>query len=199
MSMLFLDIETVSDDTLDPAILEQGKLHHKEKMNFLSPYNKIICICVGLLQQDDTLKTKVLSGNESEIITAFYELANRDNIKQFCGYNIMNFDFKMIVERGMKHNIPVPPKLKFYGIKPWDISGRVIDLARAIQSLGLSMMRLEDVCTLLDIPTPKGIMHGSEVQGFFDSGQLPLIEEYCRHDVQATALIYQRFKDLNFL
>lgn len=51
----------------------------------------------------------------------------------------------------------------------------------------------------LGIPTPKGIMHGSEVQGFFDSGQLPLIEEYCRHDVQATALIYQRFKDLNFL
>jgi predicted PolB exonuclease-like 3'-5' exonuclease len=61
------------------------------------------------------------------------------------------------------------------------------------------MSALEDVALHLGIPTPKDIMHGSEVQKFYDDGKLDLIKEYCRHDVKATALIYQKFKSLNFL
>lgn len=197
-SILFFDIEVASDPN---ALLQRidfidRKLWNEDRISFLPEFNTIITIAVGRINADGKVEVKTIEGTEKEMIEKFYTYAEK---YMLCGFNILLFDLPFIIKRWLYHSIPTPRALKLAGKKPWNLEEEFLDLARLYQWPWFAMSALEDVAVHLWIPSPKGIMHGSEVQSYYDSGQLPLIQEYCRHDVQATALIYQRFKELNFL
>lgn len=196
--ILFFDIECSYDHTLPDQY--QSFIDRKEgnidRIKFLPEYNQVITISIGRISADNTVQVKTLEGTEKEMIEQFYTYADKYILSW---WNILTFDLPFIIKRWLHHGIPVPPTLKLKGKKPWDLDDLFLDLARVYQGPTLNMSSLEDVSIHLQIPTPKDIMHGSEVQEYYDTWQLPLIQEYCRHDVHATALIYQRFKALNFL
>lgn len=195
---LFFDIETIADPSrqFERQVFIDRKDGNEDRVNFLPEYNQICTIAVGRLTTEGKVEIKTIEGNEKEMIEKFYTYTEKYIL---CGFNILLFDLPFIIKRWLYHKIPVPPVLKFRWKKPWDLDEIFLDLARVYQGPTFNMSALEDVSLHLNIPTPKEIMHGSEVQHYFDTWQIDLIKEYCRHDVHATILIYQRFKELNFL
>lgn len=196
--ILFFDIETCSDPNL--SIQRQAFVDRKDgnqdRVNFLPEFGKIVTIAIGRFKDDWQIEVKNLDGTEKEIIEKFYSITDKYIL---CGWNILWFDLQFITKRWLAHSIPTPQALKLAEKKPWNLNEELIDLARLYQWPGFTMSALEDVALHLNIPTPKNIMHGSEVQKFYDEWKIDLIKEYCRHDVHATALIYQRLKELNFI
>ena len=196
--ILFFDIETCSDPNtlLERIDFIDRKLWNEDRVNFLPEFCMIITIAVGRIRDDGKIEVKTIEGSEKEMIEKFYTYAEK---YMLCGYNILMFDIPFIVKRWLKYGLKVPPTLMLANAKPWDLTDRFIDLARLYQWPSFSMSAMEDVAIHLNIPTPKDIMHGSEVQKFYTDGHLDLIQKYCKQDVECTALIYQKLKELNFI
>ncbi len=195
---LFFDIETIAAPSrqFERQVFIDRKEWNIERVNFLPEYNQILTIAIGRITTDSKIEVKTLEGTEKEMIEKFYSYVDKYIL---TWWNILLFDLPFIIKRWLYYGIPVPQQLKFRWLKPWDCDTNFIDLARVYQGITFNMSAIEDVAIHLWIPTPKGIMHGSEVQKFYDAWQIDLIKEYCRDDVKATAIIYQRFQSLNFL
>lgn len=193
---MFFDIETVAD----PALLEQRqafidrKVGNIDRVNFLPEYNQICTIAVWRFNVDGQVVTKTLEGTEKEMIEKFYTYDQY----VLTGFNILSFDLPFIIKRWLKYGLSVPPPLRIASEKPWTLAERFTDIARLYQATTLNMSSLEDLAMHLWIPTSKGVMHGSEVQWYYDTWQIDLITQYCREDVACTALIYQKLKSLDF-
>ena len=80
--------------------------------------------------------------------------------------------------------------------KPWEIP--FIDTMR-IWKFGdyRNQTSLHLLCTVLNIPTPKKNMEGSEVATvYWHDNNLERIKEYCQKDVVATARLILKFKHI---
>lgn len=196
--ILFFDIESCADPTTlrNRSDFIERKDGNQDRVNFLPEFNQIITIAIGRIKDDWQIEVKNLEGTEKEMIEKFYSLTEKYIL---CGYNILLFDIPFIVKRWLKHWLKVPSSLSIANEKPWTLQERFIDLGRLYQATTFNMSAMEDVAIHLNIPTPKDIMHGSEVQAYYDEWKIDLIKEYCCHDVKCTWLIYQRLKELNFI
>ncbi len=74
-----------------------------------------------------------------------------------------------------------------------------IDLYEVYKHTGYKSGSLDLVCNFLSIPTPKDGIDGSQVQQFHDDGRDDEIRDYCKRDVEATILVYEKFKSLNLM
>lgn len=192
---LYIDIETVKDDTIPDSLFSIASEKNPQQINFLPTYNKIIAISIGWTK-NDSFTTRSLQGTEPEMITELFKYIDKFTL---TGFNILGFDLPMIALRAMHHGIPIPPALKTFGLKPWEWWDRFLDLMQVMKITWTRYYNLADMCLLLGIPTPKTDMDGSQVQQFYNEGRLTEIQQYCSKDVEASYLLHQKLISLNLL
>ncbi len=115
---------------------------------------------------------------------------------QLCAHNGKEFDFPYIARRMLINGIQIPKVLQVAGKKPWETN--FIDTME-LWKFGdyKSYTSLDLLCAILDIPTPKDDINGSEVgRVYWQENDLERIKTYCQKDVLAIAQLMRRFNYL---
>ena len=193
--MIYFDIETIKDLHAGQDSEKLAEKYGKD-FDFMPEFNRILTIAVGMRVKDNPDPyLKNLEGDEAHQIDKFFQLVDKHDV---CGWNIKAFDVPFVLRRALKHNIPIPDRLKLHGKKPWEMDA-IFDLKDAYKHAMARAASLGDVCDFLGIPTPKDAIDGSMVQAAHDRGEDDKIREYCKKDVGATMAVAERLKLLNFI
>jgi 3'-5' exonuclease len=219
---LFIDIETVSEyksyenlspifkklwtrkatnlfKNLDIADEEALATSYSEKAGIYAEFSKIICISCGIITDDHQIRIKSFYGdNEIEILNNFSDLLSsyypeRDGY-YLCGHNIKEFDIPVICRRMVKHGIFMPNMLDIANKKPWQVEHLVdtMDLWRFGDYK--SYTSLELLTAMLDIPSPKNDIDGSQVgHVYWQENDINRIVKYCNNDVVTVIRVMLRF------
>ena len=215
--ILFLDIETVPEEehfhSLDDEMktLWEHKTQYQRKDDF-SPeefydragiwaeFGKIVCVSVGyFVVKGDIRNFRVTSffGDEKKILRDFNNLLNNHfNQAQhiLCGHNAKEFDIPFLARRMIINQIPIPNKLNLFGKKPWEIPHLdTLELWKFGDYKHFTSLKL--MCKILDIPSSKGDIDGSQVgQVFYVEKDIDRIVTYCEKDTIAVAQIFLRLR-----
>lgn len=144
-SMLFVDLKTVASskhfDQLEPFAQSLWtikmsshikkyphlKYHeiYKSKSGIYAEFGKIVCITIGYLVNEKTLKLTSFYGlNESSIISRFYHVLNdmpQANELKLVGHNIKEYIIPFIGRRSLVLSLELPKILRIQGKKPWEV------------------------------------------------------------------------------
>ncbi len=218
--ILFLDIETVPQyshwDEMDES---EQKLWEKktasqrkeeisaaefypERGGILSEFGKIICISVGMVDKNNTLKITSFSGDdEAKLLTEFGEIFNSPRLRDviLCAHNGKEFDFPWIARRFLINGMQPPLPFQMFGKKPWEIPH--IDTME-LWKFGdyRSFVSLELLAHVFKIPTPKDDIDGSMVASiYYIDKDLFRIVQYCEKDVLTLANIFRRMRQEDLL
>jgi len=224
-NILFLDIETVSV-TPDYASLperfkplwDKKSLRHREegktpedlfaeKAGIHAEFNKIVCVSCGYIRFDDmgvpSMKMKSFFGDsEPQLLREFGEMVNKFMDKEgrtFCAHNGKEFDYPVLGRRYVVNQLPIPVALQIQGKKPWEVPFLdTMELWKFGDNKAFTSLDL--LCALLDVPTPKDDIDGSQVSRvYWEEKDLDRIRHYCEKDVQATAQVLLRMSRLPLL
>jgi predicted PolB exonuclease-like 3'-5' exonuclease len=221
--ILFLDIETVPivyhyKDLPDKyKKLFEKKLAYRinenntvedvyEKAGIWAEFGKIVAISFGKFKRENGKRRfyihNLASENEKEllektqvVLDKFYKSPDR----YLCAHNGKEFDFPYIARRMIINRISLPKILRVHGFKPWETP--YCDTME-LWSFGdrKHYTSLELLCEILDIPTSKTDMDGSDVaKVFYEEKDLEKIKNYCSEDVKAVANVFLRFKEQDLL
>ena len=216
--ILFLDIETASQHKDYGQLSErmQKLWDHKaeqiakgdesatpellyERAAIYAEFGKIICISVGFFN-DQRFRLKSFYGHdEKALLTEFATLLDRYYAfpdAQLCAHNGKEFDFPYIARRMLINGIKIPRVLQVAGKKPWET--QFIDTME-LWKFGdyKNYTSLDLLCAVLDIPTPKDDINGSEVgRVYWQENDLERIKTYCQKDVLAIAQLMRRYNYL---
>ncbi|TAE76329.1 MAG: 3'-5' exonuclease [Bacteroidetes bacterium] len=221
--ILFLDIETARNTQyfkkLTPAMQEMWK--HKsqfikteneddtpeqkyyERAAIYAEFGRVVCISIGFVHfkkneegiEEGTIHLKSFcSDNEKQILEDFRQLLN-EKFKDWklCAHNGKEFDFPYLCRRFLINQIAIPYSLNIQGKKPWEISH--LDTME-LWKFGdyKSYTKLELLCNLFDIPTPKDDIDGSEVGTvFWEEKNYTRLSTYCEKDVVATIQVLLKY------
>ena len=216
--ILFLDIETVSHEkTFDQLSERMQKLWaHKaeqigkgdedatpeslyERAGIYAEFGKIVCISVGFFNGERFRLKSFYSHDEKALLADFADMLNKhydSPYAQLCAHNGKEFDFPYIARRMMINGIQIPKVLQGAGKKPWETN--FIDTME-LWKFGdyKNFTSLDLLCAILDIPTPKDDINGSEVgRVYWEENDLERIKTYCQKDVLAIAQLMRRFNYL---
>lgn len=105
------------------------------------------------------------------------------------GHSIRAFDIPFLIRRMLIHGVSLPKQLKIFGVKPWD--SMIID-TQEMWGCGdyKYRVKLDLLCSILGIPSPKSDTDGSNVFELFKAGDFEAINTYCKGDVEAASLVY---------
>lgn len=213
--VLFLDIETVpqaavwEDLSEEEQTLWSKKTQHQrgddvsaaefylQRGGILSEFGKIICISVGMLEKNGTLKIKSFAGHdEKKLLQEFGELFNNPRMREviLCAHNGKEFDFPWIARRFLIQGMQPPLPFQLFGRKPWEVPH--------IDTLELwkfgdyrSFVSLELLAHVFGVPTPKDDIDGSMVSTiYYQEKDLPRIVKYCEKDVLTLANIFRKMR-----
>ncbi|MFY7816533.1 MAG: ribonuclease H-like domain-containing protein, partial [Chryseobacterium taeanense] len=185
--ILFIDIETVPgsgawEELSEPEQIlwdKKTKFQRKdeisaeefysERAGIMAEFGKIICITIGMLEKNDTLKIKSFAGDdEKKILLEFGEIFNSPRLKDviLCAHNGKEFDFPWIARRFLINGMMPPVPFQMFGKKPWEIPH--IDTME-LWKFGdyKSFVSLELLAHLFGIPTPKDDIDGSMVSSIY--------------------------------
>ena len=216
-NILFLDIETVpevqhfTDLKKTKQDLWEQKSQYQRKDEFTSEefypkagiwaeFGKIICISVGYFTfQGDirTFRTTSFYGEETKILKDFKNLliSHFSQTKHLlCAHNGKEFDFPYIARRMIINNIELPYKLNLFGKKPWEVPHLdTLDLWKFGDYKTYTSLKL--LTNVLDIPSPKDDIDGSEVyRVYYEEDNIDRIITYCEKDTIAVAQIFLRLR-----
>jgi len=216
-NILFLDIETVPEQISFDELSEEKKelfdaktkFQRKEDESLESFYNragiwaefgKIVCISVGFFTfKNDIRNFRVTSffGEESKLLHDFSNLLNNYfSLPQhlMCGHNAKEFDFPYIARRMIINGLKLPEKLNLFGKKPWEISHLdTMEMWKFGDYKHYTSLKL--LTNILNIPSPKGDIDGSDVaRVFYQEKDIDRIINYCQKDVIAVAQIMLRLR-----
>ncbi len=205
-NVLFFDIETVSGseelkvdsreydlfewknrnrDT--DEVLPQSELLdlYKRKAALSSTHSKIVCISLGYVK-DNKIYVMSITGAEYDVITEFCAIASKTG-KVLCGWNIIGFDLPTVRKRAFANGFTEWKigKANDSGAKPWTLAEGVLDLMVEYKGTSYVSESMDEVCYLLDIPSPKDKLSGSQVTGEFYKNGVANIATYCEKDVIA--------------
>ena len=137
--------------------------------------------------------------DEKALLTDFANMLSRyynAPDAQLCAHNGKEFDFPYIARRMLIHGIRIPRILQVAGKKPWETN--FIDTME-LWKFGdyKNFTSLDLLCAILDIPTPKDDINGSEVgRVYWQENDLERIKTYCQKDVLAIAQLMRRYNYL---
>ena len=213
--ILFLDIETVSQEkSYDQLNDRMQKLwSHKaeqlgkgddnatpeslyERAGIYAEFGKIICISVGFFNGECFRLKSFYGHNEKALLTEFADMLTRHYSypeAQLCAHNGKEFDFPYIARRMLINGIQIPRILQVAGKKPWETN--FIDTME-LWKFGdyKTYTSLDLLCAILDIPTPKDDINGSEVgRVYWEENDIERIKTYCQKDVLAIAQLMRRY------
>ncbi|NJO02904.1 MAG: 3'-5' exonuclease [Bacteroidia bacterium] len=215
--ILFLDIETVrgekefeglSEEMQEMWIKKAESIKTPEEVSpqdkyddragIYAEFGRIICISFGFVYwQDDQplLRLKSFYGtDEAEILQAFKELLdNKFDGWKLCAHNGKEFDFPYLCRRYLINQIPLPRMLRVAGKKPWEIPFLdTMELWRFGDYKNYT--RLELLCHIFGIPSPKDDVDGSQVgRIFWNENDSVRIARYCEKDVVATVQVLMKY------
>lgn len=218
-NILFLDIETVpqeeqwSDVSNNIQELFDKKTAYQrtadvsaesfyDSAGIWAEFGKIVCISVGYFVEKENKRqfrlTSFAGDEESEILIDFKQLLdshfNRAN-HILCAHNGKEFDFPFIARRMIIHHISLPSKLNLFGKKPWEVPHLdTMELWKFGDYKHYSSLKL--LTTILNIPSPKDDIDGSEVaQVYYQEKNLDRIVRYCEKDTLTVAQVLLRFNN----
>lgn len=218
--ILFLDIETVPNHpTWDKVEESEQKLWDKktrfqrkddftaeefylERGGIMAEFGRIICITVGMVEKNDTLKIKSFSGHdELKLLQKFGEIFNSPKLRDIilCAHNGKEFDFPWIARRFLINGMQPPLPFQMFGKKPWEIPH--LDTME-LWKFGdyKSFVSLELLAHLFGVPTPKDDIDGSMVASIYHiEKDLPRIVTYCEKDVLTLANVFRRMRQEDIL
>lgn len=218
--ILFLDIETVPQvgnwDELDDQSQylwdKKTKTQRKDDISaedffqdrggIMAEFGKIICISIGMLEKNETLKIKSFYGDdEKELLIEFCELFNSPRLRDviLCAHNGKEFDFPYIARRLLINGIQPPTIFQMFGKKPWEILH--------LDTLELwkfgdwkSYVSLELLAHVFNVPTPKDDIDGSQVANvYYQDKDLLRIVKYCEKDVLTLCNVFRRMRQEDLL
>lgn len=143
--------------------------------------------CIGYAQ--DAVEVKIISGSEIEILTEWWKVA--ENADLFIGHNILDFDLRFIFKRSIVNDIKPCAKhlnLSFARYRNFPI----YDTMREWEKWSSSYISLDALSKILDLPTSKDNIDGSQVYKFYKKGKHDEIYEYCKKDVILTRQVYNK-------
>ncbi len=218
--ILFIDIETVPGSGSWEELPESERMlwdkktrfqrkdeisaqdFYSEKAGIMAEFGKIICITIGMLEKNDTLKIKSFAGHdEKKILQEFGEIFNSQRLRDviLCAHNGKEFDFPWIARRFLINGMMPPVPFQMFGKKPWEIPH--IDTME-LWKFGdyKSFVSLELLAHLFKVPTPKDDIDGSMVSSiYYIEKDLQRIVDYCEKDVLTLANIFRRMRQEDLL
>ncbi|MDC6361980.1 MULTISPECIES: 3'-5' exonuclease [Flavobacteriaceae] len=221
-NILFLDIETVPQNSSFPNLDETTQLLWEQKTQYQrkdeisaedfyeragiwAEFGKIVCISVGyFVIKGETRSFRVTSfhGEETEILKQFKQLL-KDHFSQtkhlLCAHNGKEFDFPYIARRMVINSINLPYKLDLFGKKPWEVPHLdTMELWKFGDYKHYTSLKL--LAHILGIPSPKEDMDGSMVKDvYYESKDIDRIISYCELDVVTTAQVFLRLRNEELL
>ena len=217
-NILFLDIETVPETEFFSDLSEEKqelyalKTQYQRKEEAIktvdfyhragiwAEFGKIVCISVGYFVDktaEKQLRITSFSGDdEVGVLIDFKKLLdthfNHEN-QVLCAHNGKEFDFPYIARRMIINQIELPKKLNLFGKKPWEIPHLdTLELWKFGDYKHYTSLNL--LTTILNIPSPKKDIDGSEVANvYYKEKDLPKIVRYCERDTIAVAQLILRF------
>lgn len=195
-----------SEEELEEAEIAAA---YKDRAAIFAEFGKIICISVGIVVRDKEQRLSVrlksfASEDERQLLSDFVELLQQyysSPFKHFlCGHNIKEFDIPYICRRMIIHQMPLPPMLDLSGKKPWETKHLLdtMELWKFGDRKNYTSLKL--LAAVLDFPSPKDDIDGSEVgRVFWEENDLDRISLYCEKDVLATVQLFLRYRRLPIL
>jgi 3'-5' exonuclease len=219
---LFIDIETVPAqptlELLDPGWqslwnarisktmpeMVEPETAYLQRAGIMAEFGRIVCIASGYFSEDKSrgktlFKVRAVAGEDETallrewvgMVDKFYALFPAF---RFVGHNIKEFDIPYICRRLLALGLPLPKYLQISGMKPWETN--MVDTMHQWRfgdtrhSVSLNLL-----AHVLNIPTPKDDIDGSQVQEvFYKEKNLDRIKKYCVKDVVTVARVMQRFR-----
>ncbi len=218
--ILFIDIETVPGSGSWKELPETEQMlwdkktkfqrkdeisaqdFYSEKAGIMAEFGKIICITIGMLEKNDTLKIKSFAGHdEKKILQQFGEIFNSQRLREviLCAHNGKEFDFPWIARRFLINGMMPPIPFQMFGKKPWEIPH--LDTME-LWKFGdyKSFVSLELLAHVFKVPTPKDDIDGSMVSSiYYIEKDLQRIVDYCEKDVLTLANIFRRMRQEDLL
>jgi len=223
--ILFLDIETVPEyENFDELSEVMQELFEKktrfqrndevdiaefyyERAGVLSEFSKIVCISAGIIATDKEGKhifrvKSFYDDNEKKILEDFKELLDgkfNSYDTYLCAHNGKEFDYPFMARRMIINRIALPEALDIAGKKPWEVRHLdTMELWKFGDYKHYTSIKL--LTAVLDIPSPKDDIDGSEVAGvYYKEKDLERIAIYCEKDTFTVAQIYLRLKGLDIM
>lgn len=220
--LIFLDIETVplhadfssltqqqqqlwADKTAYQRKEELTAEEYYERAGIWAEFGKIVCISLGYFQQYQPYRSfRVTSfwGEEHQILSSFKNLLERHFNKSYyllCAHNGKEFDFPYIARRMLINRIDLPEKLMMFGKKPWEIPHiDTMELWKFGDYKHYTSLKL--LANVLDIPSPKDDIDGSQVRDvFYKDKDIDRIVTYCEKDTVTVAQVFLRLRNEDLL
>ena len=152
-------------------------------------------LIIGYAIGDNTPETlqQTEGFSEAQLLTAFFaDLENRINASHghhaavtFIGHNI-EWDLRFLYHRCVIHGIK--PSLQLLHSR---YSNNIFDTMQAWAGYS-NRISLDELCKILNIPTPKDGIDGSQVWDFVQAGRIEEVAAYCRRDVEAVRAAHHR-------
>lgn len=197
MIKLFFDIETIpSAEEYKNTHIEilkkrssngsKSEVEIHESTSFEGTFGRICCIGIIKEGSQGIIQKEVLSGDEKEILTKFWQSAQ--DVDRFVGHNIWSFDLPFIYKRSI-----------ILGIKTRNLSFaryRNTPIYDTMQEWELwniqKSQKLDTLAKVFGFATSKDEMDGSEVWKYFQQGRIEDICRYCMKDVELTRKVYYK-------
>lgn len=213
--VLFLDIETVPNASAwedlpetEKKLWDKKTFHQRkeevtaedfymERAGVMAEFGKIVCISVGMLDKNETLKiTSFANHDEKKLLTEFGQIFNSPRLSQviLCAHNGKEFDFPWIARRFLINGMMPPAPFQMFGKKPWEIPH--LDTME-LWKFGdyKSFVSLELLAHVFGVPTPKDDIDGSMVAAVYHQEKdLARIVKYCEKDVLTLANVLRKMR-----
>ena len=213
--ILFLDIETVPQAEVWKELPEiEQKLwdkktrfqrkedvgaedFYKERAGIMAEFGKIVCISIGMLEKNNTLRIKSFANDdEKKILEDFGEIFNSPKLQNviLCAHNGKEFDFPYIARRMMINQIEIPVILQLFGKKPWEVQHLdTMELWKFGDYKNYTSLDL--LANVFEIPTPKDDIDGSQVaRVYYDENNVEHIKDYCEKDVITLINVFRKMR-----
>lgn len=219
-NILFLDIETVPEvenfselsEEKQELFAQKTAYQRKEEVSsnefyeragIWAEFGKIVCISVGYFVNFKSISrtfrvTSFFGDDEAVILYGFKKLLESHFNKPehvLCAHNGKEFDFPYIARRMIINQIALPEKLNLFGKKPWEIGHLdTMELWKFGDYKHYTSLKL--LTLILNIPSPKDDISGSEVCGvYYKEKDVSRIAIYCEKDTIAVAQLLLRFNN----
>lgn len=219
-NILFLDIETVPEvENFSELSEEKQELFSQktayqrkeevtsedfyERAGIWAEFGKIVCISVGYFVNFNSKNrafrvTSFFGDDEVVILNGFKKLLESHFNKPehvLCAHNGKEFDFPYIARRMIINQIALPEKLNLFGKKPWEIAHLdTLEMWKFGDYKHYTSLKL--LTLILNIPSPKDDISGSEVCGvYYKDKDIVRIATYCEKDTIAVAQLLLRFNN----
>ena len=187
----------------DPDFGSSPEYFYAKRAGIYAEFSKVICISVGFIDVSNEswcINTKSFFDIDEfkllEKFSAFLDKVTRDGDTTFlAGHNIREFDVPFLCRRMLVANVKLPQPLELSGKKAWECSHLLDTLDLWKFGDYKNYISLDQLCHVLNIPTPKSSLSGDKMHhAFWIEKDYELICKYCESDVFASAIAFIKLK-----